>query len=161
MMLRIQAMAILEDKSNNSGTFNMTPIIDVVFLLIVFFMLVCQFIVAENFEVDVPDKITAAKKTEADSGQLTTVTVMLDEKGDPAYAVGAEILSTDDSPEIIYAIAAAIDKQLATLPEEKRVVSLRCDKEILFEHTKYALAGISKSSATDIKWAVIKQKQSK
>jgi biopolymer transport protein ExbD len=161
MMLRIQAMAILEDKSNNSGTFNMTPIIDVVFLLIVFFMLVCQFIVAENFEVDVPDKITAAKKTETDSGQLTTVTVMLDEKGDPAYAVGAEILSTDDSPEIIYAIAAAIDKQLATLPEEKRVVSLRCDKEILFEHTKYALAGISQSSATDIKWAVIKQKQPK
>ncbi len=35
-------------------TFDMTPIIDVVFLLIIFFMLVAQFIVAEQYKVSVP-----------------------------------------------------------------------------------------------------------
>ena len=35
-------------------TFDMTPIIDVVFLLIIFFMLVAQFIVAEQYNVSVP-----------------------------------------------------------------------------------------------------------
>lgn len=137
----------------------MTPIIDVVFLLIIFFMLVCQFIVSENFEVDVPDRITAAKRPEADAEQLTTVTVMADEEGRIEYAVGAEILPEMEGPRIAAAIADAIDKQLATLPEEKRVVSLRSDRDILFAQTKYALAGISQSSATDIKWAVIKRPQ--
>ncbi len=152
-------MAILDDKQNNPPTFNMTPIIDVVFLLIIFFMLVCQFIVAENFEVDVPDKISAAKRPEADTEQLTTVTIMLNDKGKTAYAVGAEILPDLEGPPISYAVASAIDKQLATLPKEKRVVSLRSDKNILFKDAKYALAGISQSSATDIKWAVIKHEQ--
>ncbi len=40
---------------DRSGTFNMTPIIDIVFLLIIFFLVVCQFIEAENFPVAVPD----------------------------------------------------------------------------------------------------------
>ena len=39
----------------------MTPIIDVVFLLIIFFMLVAQFIVAEQYKVSVPDQIKTAQ----------------------------------------------------------------------------------------------------
>ena len=35
--------------------FNMTPMIDVVFLLIIFFMLVSQFSSAENVEVELPE----------------------------------------------------------------------------------------------------------
>ena len=34
--------------------FNMTPIIDIVFLLIIFLIVVCQGIDAENFDVAVP-----------------------------------------------------------------------------------------------------------
>ncbi|MHC5179864.1 MAG: ExbD/TolR family protein, partial [Planctomycetota bacterium] len=41
-------------------TFDMTPIIDVVFLLIIFFMLVAQFIAAEQYQVEVPDAIKSA-----------------------------------------------------------------------------------------------------
>ena len=40
----------------NSGSFNLTPVIDIVFLLILFFLVVCQFIEAENFPVNVPEK---------------------------------------------------------------------------------------------------------
>ena len=34
------------NNTEKSGSFNMTPIIDIVFLLIIFFLVVCQFIEA-------------------------------------------------------------------------------------------------------------------
>jgi biopolymer transport protein ExbD len=152
-------MNALSDRTSTNTSFNMTPIIDVVFLLIIFFMLVCQYIAAENFQVAVPDRITAAKPSQTETDQLTTVTVMFDEGGAVAYAVGAEVLPALDGENTALAVAAAIDKQLANLPRQKRVVSLRCDRNVTFKHAKYALAGISQSSATDIKWAVIRHKQ--
>jgi biopolymer transport protein ExbD len=134
----------------------MTPIIDVVFLLIIFFLLVCQFIVAENFEVAVPAHIATAQPPETAPERTTTVTVMFDPAGKVAYAVGAEKIAPTDSTRIADAIADAIDKKLKNLPPDKRVVSLRNDKNITYRHTQHALAAISQSTATDIKWAVIK-----
>ncbi len=152
-------MNILNERRDDRGGFNMTPIIDVVFLLIIFFMLVCQFITAENFPVQVPDKVTEAEPLAADGEQLATVTVMFDEGGQVAYAVGAGVMAAQDSETRVLAIAAAIDRQLAHLPPDRRVVSLRCDRQITFGYVKHALEGISRSTATDIKWAVIKHQQ--
>jgi len=137
--------------------FNLTPVIDIVFLLIIFFMLVCQFIVAENFEVAVPDDISTARPGQQSGQQMTTVTVMFDESNNVAYAVGAEKIGPEDG-KISDAIAAQIDSQLQRLPAESRVVCLRMDKGIIFKNARHALAGISQSSATEIKLAVSKQK---
>ncbi len=140
--------------------FDMTPIIDIVFLLIIFFLLVCQFIVAENFDVTVPDDISSAQPAPAADQQMTTVTVISIDTDQPVYAVGSEIIAAGASRDISYAIAAEIDTQLQHLPREQRVVCLRIDKDICFGDSQYALAGISQSSATDMKFAVIKQKMS-
>ena len=147
---------LMFQNNRSSATFNMTPIIDVVFLLIIFFLLVCQFIVAENFEVTVPAQIANAQPPETAAEQTTTVTVMFDPAGNVTYAVGAEKITPTDSNPIADAIAEAIDKKLKNLPPNKRVVSLRNDKNIKYKHTQHALAAISQSTATDIKWAVIK-----
>ena len=152
----------LSDRKTHIGPFNMAPIIDIVFLLIIFFMLVCQFIVAENFDLNVPDNITEAEPAEAAQDKTTTVTVMFDQSGNIAYAVGSQIISDSPGrpgPQTIEAIASAIDSRMQNLPEDKRVVLLRSDKNIPFKNAKYALAAVSRSSATDIKWAVNKQKQ--
>ena len=149
----------LSDRKTHIGPFNMTPIIDIVFLLIIFFMLVCQFIVAENFDLNVPDNITEAEPADAAQDKTTTVTVMFDQNGGIAYAVGSQIISARPGPQTIEAIASAIDSRMQNLPIDKRVVSLRSDKNIPFKNAKYALAAVSRSSATDIKWAVNKQKQ--
>ena len=149
----------LSDRKTHIGPFNMTPIIDIVFLLIIFFMLVCQFIVAENFDLNVPDNITEAEPADAAQDKTTTVTVMFDQNGGIAYAVGSQIISAQPGPETTEAIASAIDSRMQNLPIDKRVVSLRSDKNIPFKNAKYALAAVSRSSATDIKWAVNKQKQ--
>ena len=136
----------------------MTPIIDIVFLLMVFFMLVCQFIVAENFDVNVPDDIASAQQDQDSDMPNTTVTVMFDGSGDVVYAVGPErIVSAENSLEdISVAIAAKIDRRMQNSPSGHRIVNLRIDKDIPYRHSRYALAGISQSTATDIKLAVKK-----
>ncbi len=140
-------------KQDREG-FNMTPIIDVVFLLIIFFMLVCQFIVAENYDVTVPDKITSAHD-ERNEDKLTTVTVMRQDDGQVAYAVGSERFGSN-TKGLAERIAKRIDAQLNQLSDNEKIVNLRIDKEIDYRHSQYALAGISKSGATKIKMAVTK-----
>ena len=142
----------------NIRQFNMTPVIDIVFLLIIFFLLVCQFIVAENFEVAVPDDISSARPGKAADEQVTTVTVMFTEGVQVGYAVGAEKIAASSGDRISSAIADEIDRQLRHLPRERRAVCLRIDKDICFRDSQYALAGISRSTATDMKLAVTKQK---
>jgi len=144
---------------HESSRFNMAAIIDIVFLLIIFFMLVCQFIAAENFQVAVPDDIDSADHSELSAEQTTTVTVMFDKAGGVSYAVGAEKIDDSGTAGICSAISEAIDKQLQNLPIERRVVCLRIDKDICYSYSQYALAGIDQSSATDIKLAVMKEKQ--
>ncbi len=71
----------LSDRMELSSSFDMTPIIDVVFLLIIFFMLVFQFITSEKGEVQVPESIRSAdleRKEEVGA----TVTVGRDSSGE-------------------------------------------------------------------------------
>ena len=86
---------------------------------------------------------------------------MFDEGRDVVYAVGSEKVAAGMTCDISYAIAAEIDRQLQNLPPERRVICLRIDKDICFRDSQHALAGISRSSATDIQLAAIKQKQSR
>ncbi len=135
--------------------FDMTPIIDVVFLLIIFFMLVCQFIAAENFEVAVPEEIGSARPVAGDEEFVTTVTVMKDASGRVQFAVGSEVLGACDLEELPGLLSLAIDAPFRLQDSKRRVVRLRCDKSLPFGTAKYALSGIVQSSATDIQWAVI------
>ncbi len=152
-------MRLLQRVQTEETGFNMTPIIDVVFLLIIFFLLVCQFIVAENFEVSVPDRIATAGDSDNAAELTTTVTAMFAEDGGVAYAVGSEVIAAERGMDLSTAIAEAIDAQLKNLPVESRVVSLRIDKDICYRDSQYAIAGISRSTATEIKLAALKERQ--
>lgn len=149
-----------KDKTVNDQI-NMTPVIDIVFLLIIFFMLVCQYIAAENFEVRVPDEISSGRDdARSDLKQTVTVTVMTDQDGRINYAVASDIIqAAPGSADVANLIAEAIDTQLQDVEPSKRIVVFRNDKEVLFRHSKVALAGISQSSASKVKWAVIREKQ--
>lgn len=143
---------------SDDNTFNMTPMIDVVFLLIIFFMLVCQFIVAENFEVDVPDEISNSQIQKDSSEKFTTVSVLKQDDGRILLAVGPDEINTADISVASQKIANAIDKRLSDVPAQKRIVTLRIDENIKFNDYQYALSGIAQSSATDMKLSVFKEK---
>jgi len=140
-------------------SFNMTPIIDIVFLLIIFFLVVCQFIEAENFPVTVPDGCEFAQSDSEPGAQVTTVTVMRTNTERIAFAVGSEKITASSYADIVEGLARLIDIRLRNLPPERRVVTLRVDKDICFGEAQYALAAVAQSSATDIQLATLKDKR--
>ncbi len=142
---------------DNPGSFNMTPVIDIVFLLIVFFLVVCRFIEAENFPVQVPDGCEYARNEAEQKPRVTTVTVT--ENGDERsfFAVGSEQILPSSNDDIVGKIAKLLDMRLTDLPADERVVTLRIDKDIRFADAQYALAGIAESIATDIRLATLKE----
>jgi biopolymer transport protein ExbD len=145
--------------STKSTSFNMTPLIDIVFLLIIFFLVVCQFIEAENFSVAVPDACKFAQSDPESGARVTTVTVMKTVEGPSEFAVGPEKITESDYVNIVDELAELIDVRLKDLPADNRVVTLRIDRDVCFAEAQYALAAVAASTATDIKLAALKDKR--
>jgi biopolymer transport protein ExbD len=139
-------------------SFNMTPVIDIVFLLIIFFALVFKFIEAENFPVAVPDNCNFALNP-TEQTTPTTITVIKDKDGMSDFAVGSEKVSMANYSEVPSKLADLINERLKTATNDK-TITLRIDKDIPYSQAQFALAGIAKSSATDIRLAVIKEQHS-
>jgi biopolymer transport protein ExbD len=147
------------DKSQRVGL-NMTPVIDIVFLLIVFFLVVCRFIEAENFPVSVPDDCQFARSDPEARAEAATVTVMKTAGGEIAFAVGSErIQALGNADGMVERLARLIDVRLKDLPAGRRLVSLRVDRGICFAEAQYALAAVAASRATDIQLAALKDKR--
>lgn len=140
-------------KSFNSEPADLTPVIDVVFLLIIFFMLVCQFMAAEQFAVAVPEDIQSAGPADAPQAPLT-VTVLMDE-GRAVCAVGSQRLAEVKGQDLSMLITSAVNERLAASGE--KTVRLRCDKQVPFGEVKYVLSGISSSRAEELDWAVVNE----
>ncbi len=143
---------------SDTATFNLTPVIDIVFQLIIFFALVCRFIEAENFEVTVPESCKFAQKQEQVQPGAMTVTVMKTSQGRVEFAVGSEKIPVSDYETIPQKLAQLIDGRMKDVPTNERLVTLRVDKNVDYRHAQCALAGIAESSAADIKLAVFKDK---
>ena len=136
-------------------TFDMTPIIDVVFLLIIFFMLVAQFIVAEQYKVKVPDEIATAHTQDIEEDRPLTITVMPDQEQGVICAVGGEKLAPVGGKDMKMLIASSINDYLAEHKSTDKTVRLRCDRTVSFGQVKYILSGISQSRAENLDWAVL------
>ena len=135
----------------------MTPMIDIIFLLIIFFMVVCQFFVAENFEISVPDDISNSDPKNTALEQRATVSVFYNEDGKLVYAVGSDMIQEGNATEISSKIAKQLDDTLDRIDSTKKIVDLRISRNITFHDYQYALAGIAQSRATDMKLAVFKE----
>ena len=144
------------NRCDNLSSFNMTPIIDIVFLLIIFFLVICRFIESENFPVNVPSGCEYSQD-KRNRGQAT-VTVMKTDCERSSFAVGSEKIIAASNGEIVEDIADLIDIHLKDLPVERRIVTLRVDKDVCYADAQYALAAIAASSAKDVQLATIKNK---
>ena len=137
--------------------FNMTPIIDIVFLLIIFLVVVCRQIDAENFDVSVPDKCQFAQPQPDNSTGLSTITVMKDaESKQIIFAVGAEKINSSVSADITGWLIKKINRQLKNSSALTKTVCLRIDKEISYFHVQKVLAAVAQSRARTIQLATLK-----
>ena len=136
---------------------NVIPFVDVLFQLIIFFALACTLIEAEHFPISVPDKCDSANIDDQKDTQIATITVLKDDTGKSKFAVGMEKIPASNFAEAAEKVASILDTRLKTIPADSRIVTLRIDKDIPFSEAQYALAAIAKSTANDIRLAVIKE----
>ena len=132
---------------------NMTPMIDVVFLLITFFILVGTYTSKDTLDVLLPDKIVSGEKFNPQPGVLVTITVT-QKDGKPCYSADSDMLPGQDARLLEKMIISAIDGQQLK-PGQELTVCLRCDKQITFKDVRPVLQGIAKSSAEKIQWAIL------
>jgi biopolymer transport protein ExbD len=155
-MRRGSAQAIrtnLRRGTTEGEPFDLTPVIDVVFLLIIFFMLVCHFMAEEQFTVAVPDAIQAGQSAGEEAVPLT-LTIFMDEQQETVCAVGSERLAGVKGKDLRRLITSTVNEGLSGSGD--KTVRLRCDKRVTFGQVKYVLAGLAESSAEQLDWAVLK-----
>jgi biopolymer transport protein ExbD len=149
---------ILKQYQPTVQSLNVIPFIDILFQLIIFFALVCQFIDMDNFDVSIPDQCKYAEDKQDIRTQLTTVTVMKN-KDNVDFAVGPEKITSQSRIQAADRIAQLLDGRLKNLSPADRIVVLRIDKDVPYADAQFALAGIAKSCASDIQLAVLKEKK--
>jgi biopolymer transport protein ExbD len=146
----------LKLRPHSTGVPNMIPTIDILFQLVIFFILVCRFSVFEQFPVPLPDKCAYAKPPQDDQRNIVTVTVMKTSDDQLECAVGDRRLYETDDKAMAVRIAHVLNEKLENAASGRRTVCLRIAKDIPFEKTQYALAAVAQSTATDIQIAVLK-----
>lgn len=149
---------------NNSGgsskpMFNMTPVIDIVFLLIVFLVVVCHFIETEDLVVQVPDKCDLSEDDNEAQAMTMTVTLTKRPDGEVEFVLGKDKLNITEIPDLSAMLADEIDSRLCDYPDEQRIITLRIDKSITFRDVKHILAGVSASDAGYVRLATLKNAQ--
>ena len=121
--------------------FNMTPMIDVVFLLIIFFMLVGRFISAEN----VPLQLPKPEKSQAVKTELTdrsVINCLLARPASPAtspvvYSVGpTRVASLDELSARLGAVKAANPNLQVVIRADRRLPyrAVHAVMEVVAEH---------------------------
>ena len=93
----------LRDRARQNS-FNMTAVIDIVFLLMIFFLVASRFIETENFAVAVPDGCKFAREDE-DAVQTATLTVTKKAEDETTFAVGAEEITLHDTGSLPSVVA--------------------------------------------------------
>jgi biopolymer transport protein ExbD len=136
---------------------NVTPFVDILFLLIIFFMLASRFVAPEAFDVQVPDSVSQARSVTTQD-LTATVTLMRSPAGIITCAIGSEVISAADKTALVEKLSTAIDRRLELLPADRRIVALRIDKHVPYRDTQYILAAVARSQASSIRLAALREK---
>ena len=147
------------------GQFNMTAMIDIVFLLIIFFMLVCQFITSENYQLVLPDDCPAAVVPDNPDTNAVTVSVFKNAQDELFYAVRAKLYDPQtqpyrDNPDLLMTdLAGEITRQ--TSRKKQPLVHLRADQNMSYSQVQNALLALAQSGVTRIQLAAYRSDQNK
>jgi biopolymer transport protein ExbD len=148
-------LRIAERFRSEGFSFNMTPVIDIVFLLIVFFVVVFQFIGTEDIKVQLPAECSFAESIDENRPLPATITASITDQGGITFSVGPEKIRAADKHKLMKLMQTSLDERLRKLPESQRVVVLRIDKNISFADAQYALAAAAESSANRLRLATL------
>ncbi|MEW6359728.1 MAG: biopolymer transporter ExbD [Planctomycetota bacterium] len=125
-------MRLSSGRKDEQASFDMTPMIDIVFQLIIFFVTVSELSKAQNLKLELPMADTANPDTRVKADRLV---VNMDENG-KVHLVGLEPMNVHDARlrEIL-----RFEAKRSMVKEEgmaERQVILRADKRMEFRHVQ-------------------------
>ena len=135
-------MKLSKARRDNSIAFNMTPMIDIVFLLIIFFMTVSQITRTVDHPVELP-----VVQQGSDQTKPSSITINLDDKG--SIVVGGRELKFEDA-------IAAVDNQLAAKNFDTSLIKIqiRCDRDCESRFVNRLVQRLSEIGFTQVRVAV-------
>ena len=149
--------SILKQGGRNAQ-FNMTAMIDIVFLLIIFFMLVCQFITRENYSLILPDACPSAVVDDTHDESAVTVSVFKDSGDGLTYAVrGLRFMGTDVN--LVSEMSREI--RFETGRKKDTVVHLRADGELSYVEVQTALKALARAGVERVQLAAYRSDQNR
>lgn len=140
-------------------SFNMTPVIDIVFLLIIFFVVVFQFIGSDDSVVNLPEDCDFAQKLDENKPWPATITIKTDDADKINVSVSGRTITAENKNELIRLMQKSLDETLANLPPDKKIVVLRIDKNVNYRDAQYALAAAANSSANRLRLATLAEQE--
>lgn len=127
--------------------FNMTPMIDVVFLLIIFFLVSSHLARQETqLELDLPDA-RSGESAEADESRRVVVNVLAEARPEGRIQVGGKVMQTDRLSELI-----RYESQSAA---GKLEVRIRSDRRVPYRVIEPILIASARAGAWDVTFAVV------
>lgn len=126
--------------------FNMAPMIDVVFLLIIFFTLVSTFATAENIPMELP----SPERSQAKNVKIVD-RVLINCRFVPAGLTGSsEVLYSvgPNRPEPLDRISRRLGAARAANPELK--VIIRADKRLRYEQVREVMEMVAENEVQDV-----------
>ncbi len=148
-------------KTHSDSQFNMTAMIDVVFLLIIFFMLICQFIVQENFTLAIPDDcVNAVVPDNQDQNAVTVSVIPTENNEDVFYAVrSSQFLPKNYDSQTLLLEDMSNEISVQTSRKENQLVHLRADKDLTYKQVQLALQALSAGGIQKVQLAAFKNDQ--
>jgi biopolymer transport protein ExbD len=135
-------MRLSKNRPSSSLVFNMTPMIDIVFLLIIFFMTVSQITRTVDHPVELP------RVTEGDSkAQTATVTINLSAEG--KIIVAGNSLSLDETMKALQGQLVKMDNDATRIK-----IQIRCDRNCESRHVNQLVNRLSSLGFTQVRCAV-------
>jgi len=126
--------------------FNMTPLIDIVFQLIIFFMLVSQFAGVENVPVDLPTLSQGDAEVLQPEDKVVVTLRYAEGLGHPIYQIGPLAVRTLDQ------LATRLARVKAISPDVELV--LRTDKRIAYRYLRQVMLTASRLGIRTVQIAV-------
>lgn len=147
---KLRALNAVEDKE---GAMDMSPMIDMVFLLLIFFIVVSTpMVVKLDPEVEPAIAFNSSKPLE------TNGRIVLNIRGEKDYRKekykdeeGGKMQTEEEIVEYIQSEVRALNRMN---PDYKPSLHLRGDKDMLFEYSQIAVAAAAKAGVVDIVFSV-------
>jgi len=149
-------MRVATNLSRGSLGFNMTPMIDVVFLLIIFFLVSSHLAQQETqLELDLP-QAKSGSRPEEDETRRVVVNVLPERKPEGRIMVGGRVMKEDELADLIRFEGEANRRLLQEDPKAPPLeVRIRCDRKVPYSVVEPIMIACARQGVWKVTFAVV------